>query len=53
MTTIAPSFLLRSSSFLKVTRSTIKARMGSQFGQIRLWTAGLAALECLIMGEML
>ena len=59
MTTLAPSFMIGSTSFLQVTRSTINAWMGSKFGQIRSWTVGLAALECLknyhrlIMGEML
>ena len=59
MTTLAPSFLIGSSLFLQVTRSTIKAYMGSKFGQIRLATVELAALEHLknphrlIMGELL
>ena len=44
VTTLAPSFLIGSSSFLQVTRSTIKAWMGLKFGQIRLCTVGLAAL---------
>ena len=58
MTTLAPSFLIGSSVFLQVKRSTTKAWMGSKFGQIRPWTLGLAALERLknphrlIMGEM-
>ena len=43
VTTLAPLFLIGSSSFLQVTRSTIKAWMGSKFGQIRHWTVGLAA----------
>ena len=47
MTTLAPLFLNGSSSFLQVTRTTIKFRMGSKFGQIRPWTVGLATLECL------
>ena len=34
-----------SSSFLPITRSAIKSRMSSNFGQIRLRTAELAALE--------
>ena len=38
VTTLAPSFLIGSSSFLQVTRSTIKDLMGSKFGQIRLGT---------------
>ena len=32
--TLAPSFLNGSSSFLQVTRTTIKYRMSSKFGQI-------------------
>ena len=47
MTTLAPSFLIGFSSFLQVTRSTIKALMGSKFGQIRPATVELAGLECL------
>ena len=43
--TLVPLFLIGSSSFLPVTRSTIKAWMGLKFGQIRPWTVGLAALE--------
>ena len=59
MTSLAPSFLIGSSSFLPVTRTTTKARMGSKFGQIRPWIVELPALERLenphrlIMGEML
>ena len=45
VTTLAPSFLIGSSSFLHVTRLTIKAYMGLKFSQIRPWTAELAALE--------
>ena len=45
VTTLVPSFLIGSSSFLQVTRTTIKSRMGSKFGQIRFWTVQLAALE--------
>ena len=45
VTTPAPSFLIGSSSFLQVTRTTIKSRMGLKFGQIRHWTVELAALE--------
>ena len=45
VTTLAPSFLIGSSSFLQVTRTTVKSRMGSKFGQIRPWTVELAALE--------
>ena len=59
MTTLAPSFLIGSSSFLQVTRTTIKTRTSSKFDQIGPWTAELAALEHLenphrrIMGEIL
>ena len=45
MATLVPSFLIGSSSFLQVTRTTIKAWMGSKFGQIRTWIVELAALE--------
>ena len=59
MTTLVPSFFIGSSSFVQVTRSTIKAHMGSKLGQIRPATVELAALEHLknhhrlIMGELL
>ena len=43
--TLAPSFLIGSSSFLQVTRTTIKSWKSSKFDQIRSWTAELAALE--------
>ena len=43
--TLAPSFLIESSSFLQVTRTTKKSRTISKFGQILPWTAELAALE--------
>ena len=45
MTTLVPSFLDGSSSFLQVTRPTIKAWMGLNFGKIRSLTSELAALE--------
>ena len=45
MTTLAPSFLICSSLFLQVTRTTIKSRMGSKFGRIRPGTYELAPLE--------
>ena len=59
MTTLAPSFLIGSSSFLQATRTPIKSWMGSKFGSIRQGIYELAALELLknshrlIMGEML
>ena len=34
MTTLAPSFLIGSSLFLQVTRTTIKSEMGSKLGKI-------------------
>ena len=34
MTTLAPSFLIGSSFFLQVTRTTIKSWMGSKLGSI-------------------
>ena len=40
-----PSFLIGSSSFLQVTRTTIKAWMSLNFGGISPLTAELAALE--------
>ena len=42
--TLAPLFLIGSSSFLQVTRTTIKSRPSSKFRQIGLWTAELFAL---------
>ena len=45
MTTLVPSFSNGSSSFLQVTRSAIKAQMGSKLGSIRRRTYELAALE--------
>ena len=35
VTTLAPLFLIESSSFFQVTWTTIQSRMGSKFGQIR------------------
>ena len=45
MTTLVPSFFNGSSSFLQVTRSTIKAWMVLNFGKIPSLTSELAALE--------
>ena len=59
MSTLVPSFLIESSSYLLVTRTSITSRMSSKFGQIGPRTAELAALERLenshrlIMGEIL
>ena len=47
MTTLVPSFLNGSSSFLQVTRATIKAWLSLNFCQIQQLTIELAALECL------
>ena len=43
MTTLAPSFLIGSSLFLQVTRTTIKSRLGSKFGRIGPGTYELAS----------
>ena len=45
MSTLAPSFLIGSSSYLQVTRISIISRTSSKFGQIGPRTAELAALE--------
>ena len=45
VTTLAPLFLIGSSSFLQVTRTAIKSWMGLKFGQIILGTVEFAALE--------
>ena len=45
MTTLVPSFLDGSSSFLQITRPTIKAWMGLNFGKIPSLTSELAAPE--------
>ena len=48
VTTLAPSFLIESSSFLQATRTPIKSRMGLKLGSIRRRpTYELAALELL------
>ena len=43
--TLAPSFLIGSSSYLQVKRTSIISRTSSKFGQIGPRTAELAALE--------
>ena len=43
--TLAPLFLIGSSSYWQVTRTSIKSRTSSKFGQIGPRTAELAALE--------
>ena len=45
MTTLVHSFFNGSSSFLQITRPTIKARMSLNFGKILSQTSELAALE--------
>ena len=45
MTTLVPSFLDGSSSFLQITRQAIKAWKGLNFGKIPSLTSELAALE--------
>ena len=45
MTTLVPSFLDGSSSFLQITRATIKARISLNLGKIPSLTSELAALE--------
>ena len=47
VSTLAPSVLLGSTSYLQVTSTTIKAWMSSKFGLIPLLTTELGALECL------
>ena len=51
MTTLVPSFLNGSSSFLLVTRPSIKAWMSLNFGKIPSLTSELAALERLKINE--
>ena len=41
--TLVHSFLIGSSSFVQVTRTTIKYEMNKKFGKIQEWTAVLAA----------
>ena len=45
VSTLAPSVLIRSSSYLQVTRASIISRTCSKFSQIGPRTAELAALE--------
>ena len=45
MNTLAPSFLIGSSSYLQLTRTTIISRTSSNLGHIPQRTAKLAALE--------
>ena len=43
--TLAPLFLIGSSSLLQVRRTTIKSKTSSKFDQIGPWTEEKAALE--------
>ena len=45
MNTLGPSFLIGSSSYLQIIRTTIISRTSSNLGQIRPRTVELAALE--------
>ena len=45
MTTLAPSFLIGSSSFLQATSKPIISRVGSKFSRIQPGTYELPALE--------
>ena len=45
MTNLVPTFSNGSSSFLQITRPTIKAQMSSNFRKIPSLTSELAALE--------
>ena len=45
VTTLAPLFLIGSSSYLQVTRTSITSRTSSKFGKIGPRTAELAALD--------
>ena len=45
MNTLAPPFLIGSSSFLQVTSRTIKSQMGLKFSKIQPGAAEFAALE--------
>ena len=45
MSTLAPSFLIESSSYLQVTRTSITSQTSLKFGQIGPRNADLAALE--------
>ena len=45
VSTLAPSFLIGSSSYLQVTKTFKTSRTSSKFGQIGQRTAELAALE--------
>ena len=59
VSTLAPSFLIGSFSYLQITRTSITSRTSSKFGQIGPRTTELAALghlenpHRLIMGEIL
>ena len=48
VSTLAPSFLIGSSSYLQVTRTSITFRTSLKFGQIGPRTTELAAIERMI-----
>ena len=45
VSTLAPSFLFGSSSYLQVTRETIESQMSLKFDQFQAWNVELAALD--------
>ena len=47
VTTLAPSFLIGSSSFLQATSKPIISGMGSRFSRVRSGAYELPAFECL------
>ena len=47
VSSLAPSFLIGSYSFLHLTRTVIKASVGLKFGNIGPGSTELAALDCL------
>ena len=47
VSTFSQLLLIRSFLYLQVTRTCIKSRMSSNFGQVGSLTTELAALECL------
>ena len=53
MNTLAPSFLIRSSSFLQVTRTYIKAWMSSNFGKFANRVTALDRRQNLVFAQYL
>ena len=45
VTTLAPSFMIESFSFMQIRRTTMISQTSSKFGMIRPHTAELASLE--------